>query len=344
MDEIVKKAGGVFVSGFEGTAVPRELLEDLSNDAIAGVILFKRNIGSPGDLAALTESVYKACKGSAPIVSVDQEGGRVQRLTEPWRSWPSAGSMGDSRDTVLINEVGFAMGVEMAAAGFNLDFAPVLDTHTNPENPIIGDRAFASDPEDVARFALAYADGLQRAGIAPCGKHFPGHGDTVTDSHKTLPRVEHNDERLRRVELHPFAAAVSHLPAIMTAHVVFPAWDKDHPATLSGAIIRGILRDELGFSGLVVSDDLEMKAVSERYSPGESAVRCIRAGVDLMLVCRSREVFVEARKRLIQEARRDGVFAGMLEDAWKRVQMFRKRLKVNLPDRGLMERLMAETG
>jgi len=343
IEMIKEKTGQLFVAGFEGTNPPPALLKDLEHEELSGVILFKRNIGSPEELAALNKSFYDHFpNGPAPIISVDQEGGRVQRLSSPWQVWPSARILGDRGDFGLIREVGHAMGREMAAAGFNLDFAPVLDTHTNPENPIIGDRAFSSQPSQVAPMALAFARGLRGSGVAPCGKHFPGHGDTFLDSHETLPYVEHDEERIRKVELLPFQTAATSLPAIMTAHVVFPALDGSNPATLSPGILQGILREEFGFTGLIVSDDLNMKAVAERYSPGDLAVRCLRAGVDLMLVCRDLERLEAARKGVMDEVERDDTFGRVVEDAWRRVRDFRRGLKRNYPDLETMKRLMKE--
>lgn len=343
IEMIKEKTGQLFVAGFEGTSAPPELLKALEVAKLSGVILFKRNIGSPEELAALNKSIYDHCpSGPAPIISVDQEGGRVQRLSSPWQEWPSAKSLGECGDFGLIREVGYAMGREMAATGFNLDFAPVLDIHTNPENPIIGDRAFSSQPSQVAPMALAFARGLKESGVIPCGKHFPGHGDTFLDSHEALPYVEHNEERIRKVELLPFQTAATSLPAIMTAHVVFPALDGSNPATLSPGILQGILREEFGFNGLIVSDDLNMKAVAERYSPGDLAVRCLRAGVDLMLVCRDLERLEAARKGVMDEVERDDAFARVVEDAWWRVRGFRGGLKFNHPNLEMMKSIMED--
>jgi beta-N-acetylhexosaminidase len=193
------------------------------------------------------------------------------------------------------------MGEELAVLGFDIDFAPVLDVHTNPGNPIIGDRAFACTPDRAADSALAFARGLDAAGIVSCGKHFPGHGDTSTDSHLALPRLDHDLDRLRAVELVPFArAAAAELPLVMTAHVVFGALDPDAPATLSPRVISTLLRGELGYRGIIVSDDLDMKAISDHFGVAEAGVQAVTAGCDALLLCRNREHQNAVREALLR--------------------------------------------
>ena len=198
-----------------------------------------------------------------------------------------------------LEALGHRMGSELPQWGFDIDFAPVLDVHTNPDNPIIGDRAFAEEPEAAAARALAFAAGLARGGVLPCGKHFPGHGDTATDSHLALPRLDHDMERLRAVELHPFVRAIeAKLPMLMTAHVVFAALDDSVPATLSKTVVTGLLRTTLGYDGIVISDDLDMRAIADNFGVGEAAVAAIDAGCDVLLLCRNRENQELARRAL----------------------------------------------
>src|SRR5439155_8944763 len=182
--------------------------------------------------------------------------------------------------------VGRAIGDELRALGVDIDFAPVLDVHTNPANPVIGERAFGRDAATVARRALAFARGLDAAGVLACGKHFPGHGDTDTDSHLELPRIDHDWDRLEKVELLPFRrAAAAGLPIIMTAHVVFAALDAQRPATLSEQVITGLLRGKLGYRGVIVSDDLDMRAIAGHMGADHAAVAAVRAGCDVLLLC-----------------------------------------------------------
>ncbi|HEY5090783.1 MAG TPA: beta-N-acetylhexosaminidase, partial [Polyangia bacterium] len=278
--------GQLLSVGFEGTVAPAELLARIAASEVGGVMLFRPNIVDPPQVASLVASLRAAAPPDAPLlVSIDQEGGLVQRVRAPATVWPPMLAVGDARDLARTTAVGRALGEELAALGIGWNFAPVLDVHTNPANPVIGNRAFGTTPEAVTAQALAFWRGLRAAGLVGCGKHFPGHGDTRTDSHLDLPVVAHDLERLRRVELAPFAAAArAGMEALMTAHVLYPALDPDRPATLSHLIATELLRGELGFRGVLVSDDLGMKAVADRYSIEELAVLTIDAGVDHLLV------------------------------------------------------------
>ena len=291
--------------GFEEDTVTPELAARLGRGEAGAVVLFKRNLRerAPGeaDLDAIVE-MNRALHAATPglLVCVDQEGGTVQRVRAPATVWPPMLSFARHED-VAAEDVGHAFGAELAALGFDVDFAPVLDVHTNDANPVIGARAFARDAETAARRALDFARGLARAGVLGCGKHFPGHGDTTTDSHLALPRIDHDLERLERVELVPFRrAAEAGVPMIMTAHVVFAAIDASVPATLSRAAITGVLRERLGFRGVIVSDDLDMKAIADHVGVGEAAVRAIAAGCDTLLLCQSRAYQDEAREALLR--------------------------------------------
>jgi beta-N-acetylhexosaminidase len=312
--------------GFHGTRAPAPLIAQLASGDVGATILFKRNLvveGERTDLDELSALIGELHHGGA-LVAVDQEGGLVQRVRAPATVWPAMRAFdrlaGD--DAAIAERVGLAMGRELRALGFDIDFAPVLDVHTNPANPIIGDRAFATDPETAARRALAFARGLDRAGVLACGKHFPGHGDTGTDSHLELPRIDHAWDRLERVELLPFArAAAAGLPMIMTAHVVFAALDTTVPATLSRAAITGLLRGTLGYRGVVVSDDLDMKAISD---PSSAAIGAIRAGCDVLLLCKDEAHQAAAREALIREAEADSAFRARVGESADRVRAMKR--------------------
>src|SRR4029077_16340243 len=278
-------AGQLLSVGFDGARAPDELRARIAAGEVGGVMLSRPNIVDPPQVAALVGELRAAAPGDAPLlISVDQEGGLVQRLRAPGPVCPPMLSVGAADDPTRTTAVGRALGEELAALGIGWDFAPVLDVHTHPANPVIGNRAFGTTPEAVATHALAFWRGLRGSGLVGCGKHFPGHGDTRTDSHHDLPVVEHDLDRLRRVELAPFvAAARAGVEAFMTAHVLYPALDPDRPATLSRRIATDILRGELGFRGVLVSDDLGMKAVADRYPIEELAVRAIEAACDHLL-------------------------------------------------------------
>lgn len=292
--EARRRAAGLLCIGFEGHALDARTAE-LLRDGAAGVVLFARNFANRAQLEELCGAVIDAAERSV-IIAVDHEGGRVQRFKGTgFTELPSARSIGalttassgGDAAAQAANDAGTTAAQELRALGINLDFAPVLDVDSNAANPIIGDRSFSSDPEVVARLGTAFLRALQRHGVAACGKHFPGHGDTSLDSHLALPRLPHDRERLDAVELAPFVAAIdAGVAAIMTAHIVFEAIDPSVPATLSRAVIEGVLRHELGFEGVIISDDLDMKAISEHFEVGDAAVRSIEAGVDLLLCCR----------------------------------------------------------
>jgi beta-N-acetylhexosaminidase len=312
--------------GFDGVTVPPALKNRIATGRVGTVILFSRNVESPGQLATLCGDLMAAAPSGSPLlIAIDQEGGRVRRLREPWADWPAARVLGDTDDPERIARVGQAMGEELASCGIHLDLAPVLDVHTNPENPVIGDRAFASTPEGVAQRAAAFVAGLRAGGVAACGKHFPGHGDTSKDSHTDLPVVRHDAQRLRSVELAPFAALAQDLPAMMTAHVIYEAWDAESPGTISEAVVQGQLRDHLGFDGLVLSDDMEMSAVADLAPPEELAERCLLAGVDLISNCHDTARQERMLGALVRRAERDEAFAHRLQASAARVAAFKSQ-------------------
>jgi beta-N-acetylhexosaminidase len=326
-DAAFRDAGQVLIAGFLGTDAPAQLLDALRDEALGGVILFKRNLGSMPAVAALSRTIADAAGELVPFIAIDQEGGRVARLGPPILSLPPMRRLGELDDVELTRKAARALGRQLAALGINVDFAPVLDVHTNPENDVIGDRAFGDDPQIVARHGCAFAQGLNDAGVLACGKHFPGHGDTVEDSHFALPALPHDLHRLEKVELVPFRAALDVLGSIMTAHIVFRALDPERPATLSAKVVRGLLRAELGYRGLVVSDDLEMAAIADRWPIEESAAFAIEAGCDLLLICKSVALTLRARDALAERARRDEQFAERLREAAERTRAARSRLR-----------------
>jgi beta-N-acetylhexosaminidase len=309
-------AGQVLVAGFAGPTAPDELFEAAGRGELGGVILFKRNLGDMPAVARLIAAIAAAApEATPPLIAVDQEGGRVARLGPPVLRVPPMRALGGSGDPTLTHRVARVLGGQLAALGFNCDFAPVLDVDTNPDNPVIGDRSFGRDAETVITHALAFAQGLSEAGLLACGKHFPGHGDTELDSHVALPRLAHDRARLDAVELAPFLEARAHVPMIMTAHVIFDAIDPDLPATLSTKVVTGLLREEMGYAGVVVSDDLEMRAVADRWGVPDAAVMSIEAGCDAALVCSEWSLLLDARRALAGRARRDEAFAERLREA-----------------------------
>jgi beta-N-acetylhexosaminidase len=322
-----RQIGQLLIAGFDGPTLPIELRSLAREFGLGGVILFAQNVAEPEQVAELCFEAARLVPDLPAWVSIDQEGGRVARLKAPFTEWPPMATIGRSGDATLADRFARALASELRAVGVSLDYAPVLDVHTNQKNPVIGDRALSDDPEEVARLGGAIIRALQAEGIAACGKHFPGHGDTSVDSHLELPLVEHAIERLRAVEFVPFRAAIgAHVASIMTAHVFLPALDEDHPATLSKRIVTGVLREELKFEGLILSDDLEMKAVAGRYAVPSAAVLAVEAGCDGVLICSGdHDVQAAALEALIYAVEEGRIPFTRVEDALKRHQRAKER-------------------
>jgi len=324
--------GQMLVVGLAGKELEASERRVLAAGERGGVVLFRRNIesGPRARMLAVAELALAVRDASPadlpPLVAVDQEGGRVMRLGPPAMQLPAMRRLGDLDDEELIRRVAHAQARELAALGFTMSFAPVADVHTRDENPIIGDRAFATTPERVARLAGAWADGLARGGVLSCAKHFPGHGDTTVDSHLALPRVDREKAELERLEVAAFRALAKHpaIDSMMTAHVVYGALDPDQPATLSRAICTDLLRGTLGFGGVLFSDDLEMKALT--MSAGEASVRAVAAGCDVLLVCSRADLADAAHEALVREAEKSPAFKARCEEAFARGIAMRRRV------------------
>jgi beta-N-acetylhexosaminidase len=331
--DVRRHAGQLAIAGFAGHAIPPELKALAREFDLGGLILFARNVESPEQVADIAREA-RSLAGDLPLwVSVDQEGGRVARLKTPFTVWPPMITLGRSGDRQLARRFAAALAAELAAVGITLDYTPVLDILTNPKNPAIGDRALAERADDVAALGTVIVDTLQTAGIAACGKHFPGHGDTGTDSHFELPLVEHPPERLEAVELVPFRAAIAAgVAAIMTAHILIPALDDSGPATLSPRVVDGLLKQHLRFGGLVLTDDLEMKAISGRYGLPHATVKAIAAGCDGVLMCgTSQEPQALALEAVIRAVEDGSLPMRRVEDAFARHRRAKERFLAGRP-------------
>jgi beta-N-acetylhexosaminidase len=282
-DGLTRDALTVLQPGFTGTTAPDWLLRRLGQ-GLASVGLFGRNIASPGQLAALTAQLR--AERDDVLVAIDEEGGDVTRLeVRTGSSFPGNHALGAVDDVSLTRDVAFELGRRLAACGVNLNWAPSADVNSNPGNPVIGVRSFGADTDLVARHTAAYVTGLQTAGVAACTKHFPGHGDTAVDSHHALPRIDAELSVLEGRELAPFRAAIAAgTRAVMSAHILVPALDPDRPATLSRRILTGLLREELGYEGLIVTDGMEMQAIAATYGIERGSVLAIAAGADAICV------------------------------------------------------------
>jgi beta-N-acetylhexosaminidase len=324
-----RRAGQRMIVGIPGPALDDETRKLLRLIQPAGFCLFARNVVEPAQVLDLNRELAATCDPRNPAIrTVDQEGGRVQRIREPAVRWPPMAAVGAR----FAAEVGRAIARELRAMAFDLNFAPCADVHSNPANPVIGDRSFGTDPREVARAVAAFVTASQEEGIIACAKHFPGHGDTATDSHKDLPVVEKEDRALREVELPPFAAAVkAGVGTVMTSHVVYPAWDESLPATLSPHIVPRLLRDELGFEGVVFSDDLEMKALAGRFPLEDQLRRASDASVDVLLACESPTLQLAVFECLVRLQEEDAGQERAAIDAVARVHALRERFYLRRP-------------
>ena len=293
-------------AGYEFTDEERKLIREYK---IGNIILFKRNIKSREQLKSLCDDARKMIleeTGIQPFIMIDEECGGVSRLAHITVPTPCAMAIGATGDPENAKKIARNVGEELRAVGINFDLAPVLDCFTNPNNTVCGNRCFAVSPDEVSSYGLAYIQGLHDAGVMACGKHFPGHGDTDVDSHLALPVVNKRMSEMEKTELVPFKEAIKYgIDAIMSTHVVFPAVERGTPATVSRRVMTGLLREKMGFKGLILSDSMDMKAVKDLYGIPEGTLRALRAGVDIVLICYTVADGSEAIK-YIEKAYEDG--------------------------------------
>ncbi len=333
-----RRAGQRLIIGLSGPSLTAEERAFIKECAPGGFILFSRNVEEPGQVRELNRELLSLLPaGLPPIRCVDQEGGRVQRVKAPATVWPPMRYVGNVGDPAFTADVARALAREVRALGFDLDFTPDADVDSNPKNPIIGDRAFSRKPDLTGLHSAAFVRAMQEEGCIACAKHFPGHGDTLTASHLEPPVVEKEVPDLEATELPPFQACVdAGVGTVMTAHVLYPAWDEDVPATMSPRILDGILRKRMGYGGVIVSDDLEMKAVRGRY-PLEHQLRAASvATCDVFLACKELSLQVESFEELVRLQETDKRQEDLAIDAVRRWQALRERfLKSPVPQPGL---------
>lgn len=331
---MVNEVGQLFFIGLEGPELTAKEADFMVKNDIGGVTLFGRNCKS-------AEQVHKLCldlhnlkskmpSKTAPFIAIDMEGGRVHRLKAPFTQWPSIGKLAALDSTSVAFKFANFMGAELRAVGINIDFAPCIDVLTNDKNVLIGDRSFGNDPEYVAKMASAVVRGYIKAGVIPCAKHFPGHGNTIIDSHEDLPIEETSLEILHEREMLPFKKTFrARLDLVMTAHILYNKVDPKLPATLSPKFVRDILRNDLRYRGLVISDDLDMKALSKNFKREEIPVMALQAGCDLLLYCNefdSPPIGLEMVRKAITDKK---VEIGQLKDSLKKVMDLKKEFVNN---------------
>lgn len=279
--DLKQLAGQLIMIRFPGTELDAATAQFIRRHRIRGICLFRANMVNREQLSRLTADL-RAVMGPGALIALDQEGGAVVRAT--WvPAPPAAMGLGAADDAGLSREIGAAVARAVRAMGFNWNFAPVLDLNNNPHNPVIAERSFGADPQRATELAMAWMDGSASEGVACCVKHFPGHGDTHVDSHRDLPTVDKPRAELEAFEFKPFRMAASHAPAIMTAHIVYPALDAEYPATMSRRILHDLLREQWKFRGVIITDGMDMHAIADRYGAGPAAVRALLAGADMVM-------------------------------------------------------------
>jgi beta-N-acetylhexosaminidase len=326
MATLGQKIGQMFMVGVQGESLSREERLIMKRYPFGGYILFSHNCRDPGQIVSLCQTLWATGSELRPFIAIDQEGGRVHRLPKPFTHFPPSGILGKRGDLELAYRAGRATATELALVGINVNFAPVLDVNSNPNNPVIGDRSFGRTPAEVINLSDKWIQGLRDGGIIPCGKHFPGHGATDTDSHHDLPAVDRPLEDLQAVELAPFVHACQNdIESLMTAHVLYRALDPEFPATLSERIVNGLLRKQLGYPGLVFSDDMEMKAISQNYGDEEAIALCVRAAVDVILCCHDLSKATRCFEFLCAEAERQPALRAQVEASFQRISRLKQQ-------------------
>lgn len=326
--------GQLFFIGLEGPELTAKEADFIVKNNIGGVTLFGRNLKGPIELHKLCTDLhnlkYKMSTKAPLFIAIDMEGGRVHRLKAPFTQWPSLGKLAKLNSTSIAFKFANMMGAELRAMGINLDFAPCVDVLSNPQNALIGDRSLGSDPEFVAKMASALVRGYIKAGVVACAKHYPGHGNTIIDSHEDLPIEEVDLKTLESRELVPFKKSFrARMDLVMTAHIKYKNIDPEHPATLSPLFIRKMLREQMRYKNLIITDDLDMKALTKNYKREEIPVLAFKAGCDIMLYCNeftSPPIGLEA----VRKALKDKVISeDQVRDSIKRVNDLKKEFALN---------------
>ncbi|MFK8137506.1 MAG: beta-N-acetylhexosaminidase [Bdellovibrionales bacterium] len=330
-----KKIGQQMIIGVQGTSLSQEEKQFILSNNIGGVVLFSRNIEDPKQLHALCseiQSLHHQSIDKAPLfISIDMEGGRVARLKAPFTQWPPLKNLGDIDSPSLSFKFAQAMGEELRAVGINLDFAPCTDVLTNEKNILIGDRSLGSDPELVGRNASAIVRGYLKSDIIACTKHFPGHGNNVIDSHEDLPVEDLDLDRLNDLELIPFKKSFrARCDMVMTAHMLFKNIDPDWPVTLSEKFLKGILRD-IGFKKLIITDDLDMKALTNNYDKAFIPVKALQAGANVLLYCNEADSHIQCVDS-VEKAVKDGELDEATLDYNKKLVLDVKSKRIKNPD------------
>lgn len=328
-----QKVGQLFIVGFDDTKINSHIENLIKDFNVGNVILFERNCKTPEQILKLIQNLQKLAikyNGVPMFIGIDQENGMVTRIGEGVCTFPGNMAQANGATEEEIYQVAKYTGEMLEALGINYNLAPSLDINNNPNNPIIGIRSFGENPETVTNMGLACIKGFQDAGIISTAKHFPGHGDTAIDSHLTLPCIPHSKERLEKVELYPFKAAIdAGVKSIMTAHIIFPAYEPVYPATLSPLVLTNLLRQDLGFHNLIITDCMEMKAISDTYTTQQASVMAIAAGADIVCISHTEKLQREALEETLIQAEQNMKLQAKIDTAADRILSIKKVLNVD---------------
>ncbi|WP_241230757.1 beta-N-acetylhexosaminidase [Paenibacillus sp. PAMC 26794] len=327
-----EKIGQMILAGVQGTTLDDQAKQMITNQKVGGIIFYANNVSTLEGTAKFVKSIKEANQSNpVPIfMSVDQEGGKVSRMPETVESIPSSRKVGETKDSALAETMGELLARQVQLAGFNVDFAPVLDVNSNPKNPVIGDRSFGSSAELVSRMGIAEMKGLRSEDIIPVVKHFPGHGDTSVDSHLDLPVVNKTEKQLAELEWIPFQAAVKEqVEAVMVAHILFPKLDPDHPASLSDVIIGEHLRGKFNYDGVVITDDLSMGAIAKNFKLDQAALATVKAGSDILLVAHSYESAKTIFDTLISAVKSGKITESRIDKSVYRILALKQQYKLS---------------
>ncbi len=320
-----EKLGQLILAGFHSTEFDDDLKDIIENHHIGNIIMFTRNYTSAAQMRKLTKKIHEECiknNGIIPFIAIDQEGGLVTRMMTDVTFAPGPMTCtASSKDASF--KAGKMLAEDMIKLGMNLNLAPSLDVNNNPDNPVINVRSYSDDPKVVSEMGANFIKGSMTYGVLPCAKHFPGHGDCAVDSHLGLPIINYDSKRIHEVEMYPFIQNID-VPAIMSAHILFPLYD-NVPATLSRKIITGVLREELNYKGLTISDCLEMKAIADNFGTPEGAVRAIKAGIDLVCISHTKEYQLKTLELLKQEIVAGNISIEEIDEHVERILKFKEK-------------------
>ncbi|MEH7225025.1 beta-N-acetylhexosaminidase [Bacillus sp. JJ1566] len=327
-----EKMGQMLMVGVNGYFMDNSTKQMITDYHVGGFVILGSNVRDELELRKLIETLKETNKtNNHPLLlAIDEEGGRITRFPENVSKLPSNQKVGQLNNQDLSYKIGGLLAEKVAYFGFNMNFAPVLDVNSNPRNRVIGDRSFSSNPQVVSKLGIKTMQGIRDNGVIPVIKHFPGHGDTFVDSHLGLPTLPHDQERLRSIELHPFANAIKEkADVVMTAHILLPKLDASNPATISKAVITELLRKELGFEGVVITDDLTMGAIAKHHTVGEAAVKSVLAGSDILLIAHHHPKAKEAIEALGKAVADGEISEKRINESVYRILALKKKYKLD---------------